>query len=216
MKSILRAVSILAIGALLVPELARAAEPERVVVRNRKYSFDNKFEATAGVGLMMVSLLTDHVNFSGALTYNLSEQFALELGGGYAVSRHTNVARVVGEHTVSAGPQALEVSDDFSDLWRLGWSAIGAVRWAPIYGKINVAAELPVHFKFYLLAGGGIGGMERDSLIYCISSNGSTFGPGATCSPGASEGNAFVPPPSSRTRSRRRRSCASATTRSRP
>ncbi len=32
--------------------------------------------------------------------------------------------------------------------------SIGA-RWQPIYGKINLIAELPVHFQLYLWAGGG-------------------------------------------------------------
>ena len=44
--------------------------------------------------------------------------------------------------------------------------AIG-VRWMPIYGKIGLLAELPVHFQFYLWGGGGAGTFRRESIIYC-------------------------------------------------
>jgi outer membrane beta-barrel protein len=43
----------------------------------------------------------------------------------------------------------------------------GAVRWAPIYGKISLLAELPVHFQAYLSLGGGAGSFVRQSLVYC-------------------------------------------------
>src|SRR6185503_5188415 len=45
--------------------------------------------------------------------------------------------------------------------------AAGA-RWAPIYGKLNLFADLPVHFQAYLGAGGGVAGMERTSVTYCL------------------------------------------------
>ena len=171
MKVIARALTLVALTACLVPIGAQAAEPEKVVVRNRKFTADGKFEASLNVGLSLATYLTDHTNFNGSVAYNLTENWALELGGGYAYTRHTSVANAASDTIVKDDPnRSAKVVDDFTDLWQMTWSATGALRWTPLYGKINVAAELPVHFQFYLLLGGGVGGMKRDSLVYCIGS----------------------------------------------
>ncbi|MGC4114165.1 MAG: outer membrane beta-barrel domain-containing protein [Myxococcales bacterium] len=130
---------------------------------------DGKFEASINVGLNLATYLTDHTNFNASVGYNLTENWAIELGGGYAYSRHTSVADVASNTIVKENPlTASKEVDDFSDLWQMTWSATAAVRWTPIYGKLNLAAELPLHFQFYLTLGGGAGGMKRDSLVYCI------------------------------------------------
>lgn len=37
---------------------------------------------------------------------------------------------------------------------KIKWMAGGEVAWAPVYGKLNILAELPVHFDLSLIAGG--------------------------------------------------------------
>jgi outer membrane beta-barrel protein len=148
---------------------ALAAEPERVVVRNRKFTVAGKFEVSAGGGATLVNYLTSHENLQASFGYNFAETLALELSGGWAFSSQTNVADAVSSEVVRADPNSTQKQvDDFEDLWRMTWNATGAVRWAPLYGKVNVAAELPIHFQAFLLAGAGAGGMVRDSLVYCI------------------------------------------------
>ncbi|MBI5547856.1 MAG: outer membrane beta-barrel domain-containing protein [Deltaproteobacteria bacterium] len=170
MNVIARALMLVALAAVVVAPLsAHSAEPEKVVVRNRKFSSDGKFEASVNVGFSVANYLTSHYNLVGSGAYNLTENWALQVEGGYALSGHTSVAQAASDTIVKDNPNrsAKEV-DDFSDLWQMTWNVTGAVRWTPIYGKINVAAELPVHFQFYLLLGGGAGGMTRDSLVYCV------------------------------------------------
>ncbi len=169
MKSISRLAFLALAVAMFAPVAADAAEAEKVVVRNRKFTTDGRFEASANVGFTMVNYLTDHTNLSANLAYNITETLALQLGGGYAISGYTNVAEAASTEVARTDPASgLKVSDDFSDAWRMTWNTDLTVRWAPIYGKINVAAELPIHFQAYLIAGGGVGGMQRDSLNYCI------------------------------------------------
>ncbi|MFN7134357.1 MAG: outer membrane beta-barrel domain-containing protein [Myxococcales bacterium] len=171
MKSISRLAYLALAAVLFAPVAADAAEAEKVVVRNRKFTVDGKFEASANVGFTMVNYLTDHTNLSANLAYNLTETLALQLGGGYAISRYTNVAEAASTEVVRTDPNfGQKVVEDFADAWRMTWNTDLTARWAPIYGKINVAAELPIHFQAYLIAGGGIGGMTRDSLVYCIGS----------------------------------------------
>jgi outer membrane beta-barrel protein len=40
-------------------------------------------------------------------------------------------------------------------------------RIAPIYGKFNLASELPVHFQAFLLGGAGAGQVRRESVNLC-------------------------------------------------
>jgi outer membrane beta-barrel protein len=187
MISILRALTLLAVGVVLFPATAFSAEPEKVVVRNRLFTNDGKLEVNAAAGFSMVNYLTSHTNLTASLGYNLTEQWAVELGGGYAISGQTNVAEAASNEVVQSNPASQQKTvDDFEDLWQMTWNVTALARWSPIYGKINVAAELPVHFNAYLLAGGGVGGMERDSLVYCIGAVDDAHRKQATCLPDGS------------------------------
>jgi outer membrane beta-barrel protein len=169
MKSFLRALTLLAAGSALLPAPVLGAEPEKVVVRNRLYTNSGKLEAGATVGFTPVTFLVRHTNLGANLAYNLDEQWALEVAGGWALSSQTSVAESASVEVVQSNPSSKhKIVDDFEDLWQMSWNATLVARWSPIYGKVNVAAELPVHFNAYLLAGGGVGGMERDSLVYCM------------------------------------------------
>lgn len=183
MKSLSRALALLVLAAILAPLDASAAEPERVVVRNRKFTADGKLEAAANVSFGLVSYLTSHTNFTASLSYNVVETLALQLEGGWAYSKQTNVARAASQTMIRDMPDADSTNtiDDFADLWQMQWNVTGAVRWAPLYGKINIAAELPVHFQVYLLLGGGAGGFSRDSLVYCMGDRNPGSAEAASC-----------------------------------
>jgi outer membrane beta-barrel protein len=169
MKVIARAFTFALLACALAPLPVQAAEPEKVVVRNRKYASDGKFEVTANAGFAVATNLTNHTNFLLGFGYNLTENWELQVEGGYAISSHTDVADIASATIVKDDPKtASKFVDDFSNLWQMSWNVTAAVRWTPLYGKINIAGELPVHFQFYLLLGGGVGGMFRDSLVYCI------------------------------------------------
>jgi outer membrane beta-barrel protein len=55
----------------------------------------------------------------------------------------------------------------------MGPNGVVGARFQPIYGKLNLMAELPVHFQLYLWAGGGAGLFNRRSLLICPSRSGS-------------------------------------------
>jgi outer membrane beta-barrel protein len=140
---------------------------ERVVVRNRLYNMGGKLEVSPSVGLTLVTRLTDHTNFNVGVAYNLSDTLALELRGGYAYSRQTGLARQIGEHLIQRATTEIAQTDDLSGLWQMQANGALGARWAPIYGKISLMAELPVHFQFYLWGGAGAGTFTRQSLVFC-------------------------------------------------
>lgn len=146
-------------------EAAEGELVERVAVRNRLYSVDDRFEIGASVGFTLMSRLTEHYNFNATVGWNIAETFALEIKGGFAYSQHTGLANRIS--TDFARNMSVPVAADMKDLWEMTVNAVAGVRWQPIYGKLGLMAELPVHFQFYLWAGGGVGVFKRDSVVIC-------------------------------------------------
>lgn len=155
------------IAALLLGAAQASAEEllERVVVRNRLYQVAGRFEISPAVGFSLADRLTNHINFTVGLGYHFSDAWALELRAGYALSGHTGLADQVAQHFLQK--ETIRLVDDLSSLWEMKGSAILGIRWAPIYGKISLLAELPIHFQAYVWAGGGVGSFHRQSVVYC-------------------------------------------------
>jgi outer membrane beta-barrel protein len=142
---------------------------ESVAVRNRLYTPGGRWEIGPAVGLTVLSRLTNHYLFNLGAAYNFSDKFAAEIRGGYAYSFQTALARDAAAMLLVADPAVTkQVRSDFADLWQMRASAIVGVRWAPIYGKISLMAEVPVHFQTYLAAGIGGGTFHRQSLVMCL------------------------------------------------
>lgn len=169
-KRSLLALSLALSGTLaLLPEPAAAASDdgvvERVVVRNRKHSLWNKVEVSPMVGLSITNRMTEQYNFQLGLAYNFSEHFAIEARPGYALGGPSSIAKEAQQGIID-GPIDHFNRSEFEDLWRLEWSALLLPRWTPIYGKINLATELPIHFQAYLTAGAGMVGLTYDAVVY--------------------------------------------------
>src|SRR4051812_40299800 len=91
---------------------------EKVVVRNRLYTMEGKAELGLNVGLTLLSRLTDHTNLNLDFAYNVSDTFAFELRGGYALSRNTGLANQIREH-ISANAALKTNLTDLSGLWEM-------------------------------------------------------------------------------------------------
>ncbi len=138
---------------------------EKVAVRNRLFSVEGKWEVGGNVGFSLLSRLTDHYNLNVSVAYNVKDWFGLELRGGYALSRHTSLADQI--QTDFFANNTISKANDAADLWEMTANAVIGARFQPIYGKINLMSELPVHFQFYLWAGGGFGLLKRESMVLC-------------------------------------------------
>lgn len=157
--------------AALVGGHALAAEEadlvEKVAVRNRLFTVNGRYEVGFNAGLTLLARLTDHYNFNVAVAYNLNEWFALEVRGGYAYAKHTSLADQIEGDFFKNTLKQKSILDDMTDLWEMNGNAALGVRFQPIYGKLNLMAELPVHFQLYLWAGVGAGQFTRSSLVLC-------------------------------------------------
>jgi len=171
-RSLLTILATLLVAAVVAPEAARADDVvERVVVRNRKHTTWQKFEVTPTVGFTLTNRMVNHTNFQLGLAYNLSETWALELRPGFAIGSLTDVGKQAKSATYEQDPFGTGSSSaqvtDFKDMWTIQWQALLMPRWTPIYGKLNLVTELPIHFQAYLTAGGGAVGLQRESIVYC-------------------------------------------------
>jgi outer membrane beta-barrel protein len=171
----------LVLAVLALASSARAAEPEKVVVRNRLYSPEGSIELGVDVSTAVISRLIDHQNFQAAFAYNFTNEWAIEAMAGYAYSHHTSIADQVTSEVASKSPTTTPTVDDFPDLWEIKWNVVAGARWAPIYGKLSLSAELPVHFQAYLAAGGGAAGLQRTSVTYCLSASSVDDAGNSTC-----------------------------------
>ncbi|WP_373048453.1 outer membrane beta-barrel domain-containing protein [Vulgatibacter sp.] len=185
-RSLLTILATLLVAAVLAPDFARAEDVvERVVVRNRKHTTWQKFEVTPTVGFTLTNRLTSHTNFQLGLAYNFSEAWALELRPGFALGSITDVGdqarpKIYENDPFASGNTNLKV-DDFQDMWTMEWQALLMPRWTPIYGKLNLVTELPIHFQAYLTAGGGAVGLKRESIAYCQNGATDSGSRGAEC-----------------------------------
>lgn len=156
---------ILALTALRAAGQEQEQLLEEVVVRNRLYRPAGNLELSPSVGVSMLTYLTAHYTLNLGVAYNLFDTLAVEARGGYALSRHTGLARSISESFLDRGDK--QITDELQDLWRMNLHAVGGVRWAPVYGKLSLMADVPAHFQAYLWAGGGVASFQRESLIQC-------------------------------------------------
>ncbi|MDC0707210.1 outer membrane beta-barrel domain-containing protein [Stigmatella sp. ncwal1] len=167
--STVRSLPVLAALTLAMTASSAAGQEEQLleeaVVRNRLYRPAGNFELSPSVGVSFLTYLTAHYSFNVGLAYNLFDTFALEARGGYALSRHTGLARSISESFLDREDK--KVTDELEDLWRMNLHGVVGVRWAPVYGKLSLLADVPAHFQAYLWVGGGVASLKRESLIQC-------------------------------------------------
>lgn len=163
------------LAALSVATTAVAAEDlvENTVVRNRLFRVKGKLEVSPTFGLMPVTWLTEHYNLNAGVAWNTFETLAIEARGGYAFTRHTGTANRIAAMFLARDPGAgaQQQVDDFSNLWEMNANLVVGLRWQPLYGKLSLLSETPLHFQAYLWAGGGAAQFKRDSIVYCMSPN---------------------------------------------
>jgi outer membrane beta-barrel protein len=165
-RNILNVIGCLAV--LLASSGASADEGElveKVAVRNRLFTVAGRWELGGNFGLALVSRLTDHYNLNISGAYNFNEWLAVEARAGYAISLHSSLASQVQKDFYTN--TSVSKANDMSDLWEMKVNGIVGVRFQPIYGKINLLAEVPLHFQIYGWLGGGAGLFGRESLVIC-------------------------------------------------
>ena len=154
--------------ALLLTALSASAQEQVLdpaAVRHRLFSPGERLEASFTVGLPLREYLTAHYNLNAGLAYNFFNTLGVEARAGYALSRHTGLARSISESFLAREDK--KQTDELEDMWEMNLHGVVGARWAPIYGKLSLLADETAHFQAYLWAGGGLASLRRQSVIQC-------------------------------------------------
>lgn len=158
-------VSSLLLLSMALPASAQEQVLDPAAVRHRLFSPGGSLEVSFTAGLPVHSFLTAHYNLGGSFAYNLFDTFAVEVRAGYALSRHTGLARSISESFLDREDK--KITDELEDLWQMDLHGAVGARWAPIYGKLSLLTEDTAHFQAYLWGGGGLASLWRESVIQC-------------------------------------------------
>ncbi|HYO51906.1 outer membrane beta-barrel domain-containing protein [Archangium sp.] len=153
----------LLLTALSAPAQEQVLDP--AAVRHRLFSPGERLEASFTVGLPAREYLTAHYNLNAGIAYNFFNTLGVEARAGYALSRHTGLARSISESFLAREDK--KITDELEDMWEMNLHGVVGARWAPIYGKLSLLADETAHFQAYLWAGGGLASLRRQSVIQC-------------------------------------------------
>ncbi len=167
----------LASGAALAAEPTTGIPQAQVgVIKNRLFLVGGHVEASLSFATSINNRFTQVRGGLLTLDYNFNEWLGIELDGLYdpafgSLTGLSDLAARVREKLkvplVTASSQT-RVGDEVSQMGQLRWGGDFAIRFAPVYGKMSVFAEVPLHFSAYLLGGGGAGGIHYESLNFCV------------------------------------------------
>ena len=161
--SFTRVLALVGLAALLAP--ARTFASPEPPVQPRLYPVGGRFSLAASVGISVFDTLTQTGTLELRAGWDFNEWLGMDVSVTGALSGHTALADRIGQHLLQT-PAAGTV-DDLSDLWQLKAMVLAGVRLAPVYGKFNLGADLPIRYQAYLWLGGGVAWLDRTSVVLC-------------------------------------------------
>jgi len=148
------------------------------VVQRKLYGMTGRWEVGLAFDISLNTALVDQ--YGGILGASYHPNESLDIGAEVLFNRTTlsqltlNVRSDLcgGEPDPNKCRQKTQTRDEFANDNQLRLAAFANARWAPIYGKFNLAGELSVHFQAFLLGGLGAGQVHRESVNLCADPGG--------------------------------------------
>jgi outer membrane beta-barrel protein len=160
-------------------------------VQNKLFRASGGWELGLGFSTALNTSLVDQ--YGGLLSLSYHPNDWADVGVDVLLNR-TAISGLSGQIRDRLPPRANPATgqpnsgDEITGADQLRGGALAMARIAPIYGKLNLAAELPVHFQVFLLGGAGAAAFKHESVNLCAS-------PGnAACAPGDYQTSSSVKP----------------------
>jgi outer membrane beta-barrel protein len=140
------------------------------VVQHKLHTMTSRWEVGLSAGTAINTALVSASGLILDLSYHPNEWFDF---GGEILANLTGLSQLSQNirfdlcRTAANCRSATQHKDELSNDNQLRYGAFAVGRLAPIYGKFNLAAELPVHFQAYLLGGAGGALVHRESVNLC-------------------------------------------------
>ena len=142
------------------------------VVQRKLHTMSSRWEAGLTLGTALNASLVDHYGGLLSVTYHPNEwaDFGVEM-----VANRTSLSSVSSQIRSGLPPRSNALNgrpntgDEISNVEQLRHGVLVVGRLAPIYGKVNLASELAVHFQAFVLGGVGAAAFRHESLNLCAS-----------------------------------------------
>ena len=139
-------------------------------VRGKLYQVSRRWE----VGFAFTTALNDSLvdQYGGLLSISYHPNEWMDVGVDLLANR-TSLSGLSGQirsnlpSRANPGTGQPNTGDEMEGADQMRGGALAMARFAPIYGKLSIAAELPVHFQAYLLAGAGGAAFRHESVNLC-------------------------------------------------
>lgn len=140
------------------------------VVQRKKHRLAGRWETALLASRGLSDALADHLGLVFEASYHPTEW--LDLGAG-VLANSTGLSTLAGQirsrlpaRTLS-GTGVGAIGADFTGASQLRAGALAQARLTPLYGKLNLAGELAVHFQAFALVGAGAGYVRQESVDLC-------------------------------------------------
>ncbi len=139
-------------------DFPRVADDEETIytVQRKAFLNKNKWEFALMFSALFNDRFVDSYSPVGSITYFFSENFGLELFGGYFFPNPSGARDELLERA--------SLRPEFARLTQLMWAVGIGPQWIPIYGKLEVGEKSLGSFDFYLSAGFAVGQTRTECI----------------------------------------------------
>jgi outer membrane beta-barrel protein len=162
------AVAALSASKLYADDVIYGPDGAPTVLQHKLYEMSNRWELGLRLQTAINTPLVTHYGGILDFTYHPNESFDVGLEGFGNYTALSNLSDVIREKLGTRSSSAHH--DELANADQMRFGALAIARIAPIYGKINLASEVKIHFQTYLLAGVGAAAFHHESVNVCAAS----------------------------------------------
>ncbi len=150
---------------LRAQEVVYGPDGAPTVVQHKLYTLTGRWEAVAMFDVALNTALVDQLGGVVGVAWHPNEWLDLGAEGLWNHTALSNLALNV--RADLRPPTPTPHKDEMANDNQMRMAGFAVARFAPIYGKLNLASELKVHFQAYLLGGAGAAQIHRESVNLC-------------------------------------------------
>lgn len=165
MPRLAAALALCAVAARGEEQVVYGPDGAPTVVQRKLHPMAGLWEAGVAFDMAMNTALVDQMGGVAGVSYHTNEWLDLGVEGFFHHAGLSTLAQNVRAGLRSRTPA--QRRDEMSGDNQLRSGALGVLRLAPVYGKLNLAGEADVHFQAYLVGGGGVARIHRESVNLC-------------------------------------------------
>jgi outer membrane beta-barrel protein len=168
LPELLLAATALSAFAARAEEVIYGPDGAPTVVQRKLYTMTGRFEMGLNFDTALNTALVDQLGGVLGLSYHPNEWLDVGVEGLFNRTALSSLALNVRADLRQRVRTPLK--DEFANDNQMRAGGFGVLRFAPIYGKLDLAGEVKVHFQAYLLGGGGAASVHRESVNLCADS----------------------------------------------